>query len=53
MSTYSDIVNEISKHGSNETSHYNNVANFEVLIAECTGYGTTYNPIKALIRKKL
>ncbi|MGD0712086.1 MAG: hypothetical protein ABR968_13015 [Bacteroidales bacterium] len=27
-----------------ETGHAKNVANFEVLISSCTGYGTPYNP---------
>ncbi|MBI5541984.1 MAG: hypothetical protein HY951_18150 [Bacteroidia bacterium] len=43
-------INEISKHRGSETSHYNNVANFEVLIAECIGYGTTYNPVKTALK---
>jgi len=30
-----------------ETGHAKNVANFEDLIAYCTGYGTTYNPSRA------
>ena len=29
-----------------ETGHAKNVANFEVLISSCTGYGTAYNPSK-------
>lgn len=30
----------------NETGHAINVANFEDLIAVCTGYGASYNPVK-------
>jgi hypothetical protein len=30
-----------------ETGHAKNVANFEDLIAYCTGYGTIYNPSRA------
>ena len=50
MATNSDIVNEISKHGSYETGHAKNVANFEKVVDFCVGYGTTYNPSKATIK---
>lgn len=33
-----------------ETGHPKNVANFEDLISFCTGYGATYNPVKASIK---
>ncbi len=33
-----------------ETGHAKNVANFEDLISFCTGYGTTYNPSKAILQ---
>lgn len=33
-----------------ETGHAKNVANFEDLISFCTGYGATYNPVKAGIK---
>jgi hypothetical protein len=33
-----------------EAGHATNVANFDVLIAECIGYGITYNPSKASIK---
>lgn len=50
MATNSDIVNEISKHGSYETGHAKNVANFEKMVDFCVGYGTTYNPSKTTIK---
>ncbi len=50
MATNSDIVNEISKHGSYETGHAKNVANFEKMVDFCVGYGTTYNPSKTSIK---
>jgi len=33
-----------------ETGHAKNVANFQDLIAFCTGYGTTYNPTKTALK---
>ena len=33
-----------------ETGHAKNVANFEVIISSCTGYGITYNPSNAAIK---
>lgn len=33
-----------------ETGHAKNVANFQDLIAFCTGYGTTYNPTKSALK---
>lgn len=33
-----------------ETGHAKNVANFEVLISSCTGYGTAYNPSKNALK---
>ncbi len=33
-----------------ETGHAKNVANFEDLISFCTGYGTQYNPSKAILQ---
>ena len=50
MATNSDVVNEISKHGSYETGHAKNVANFEKMVDFCVGYGTTYNPSKITIK---
>jgi hypothetical protein len=33
-----------------ETGHAKNVATFEELISYCTGYGATYNPVKASLK---
>ncbi len=33
-----------------ETGHAKNVSNFETLIAFCAGYGTAYNPSKAVVK---
>jgi hypothetical protein len=33
-----------------ETGHAKNVANFQDLIAFCTGYGATYNPTKNALK---
>jgi len=33
-----------------ETGHAKNVANFEHLVSYCTGYGATFNPVKATIK---
>jgi hypothetical protein len=33
-----------------ETGHSKNVATFEDLIAFCTAYGATYNPVKASLK---
>jgi hypothetical protein len=35
---------------SSETGHSKNVANFDVLLSFCTGYGGRYNPTKASIQ---
>lgn len=32
-----------------ETGHAKNVANFEALLSFCTGYGSSYNPVKSAI----
>ena len=50
MTTNSDVVNEISKHGSYETGHAKNVANFEKVVDFCVGYGAIYNPSKTTIK---
>ncbi|HRH49856.1 MAG TPA: hypothetical protein PLP23_13965 [Panacibacter sp.] len=33
-----------------ETGHAKNIAHFQSLISFCTGYGATYNPVKAAIK---
>ena len=33
-----------------ETGHAKNIANFQDLIAFCTGYGATYNPTKTALK---
>ena len=33
-----------------ETGHIKTVANFEILISRCTGFGTSYNPSKVTIK---
>jgi hypothetical protein len=47
--TNSNSATGASKHHISETGHAKNVANFEQLLAACTGFGNTYNPNKTTI----
>ena len=37
-------------HSTSETGHTINVANFDTLITTCLGFGSTYNPVKSIIK---